>query len=268
MAYPFSCRARNSLALCGTVIASICIWLLPLFRPLKNVSAAAAPPQPVLVELFTSEGCSSCPPADALLARLDAAQFVPGARAIVLSEHVTYWNYLGWSDPFSFEAMSDRQQKYGSHFGLDSVYTPQAVVDGEAQVLGSDPNALALAVSRAAARSKMVLKFASVQRNGNTVTLSVRADGSVKGMLTVALAENVTVSSVRKGENAGRTLHHVAVVRTLKEMGSEALDGRTLTLNLPTPSSSPGQDSGLRVVAFVTNNRTGAVQAITEQTIP
>ncbi len=100
-------------------------------------SAARRPDHvPVLVELFTSEGCSSCPPADALLAKLDATQFVTGAQVIVLSEHVTYWNQDGWHDPFSLDAMTDRQARYVERFGLQSSYTPEAVVDGTAQMVG------------------------------------------------------------------------------------------------------------------------------------
>ncbi len=101
---------------------------------------------PVLVELFTSEGCSSCPPADALLRQLDAKGTESGQLVVGISEHVTYWNRLGWADPFSAETYTARQEAYRGRFGIDSAYTPQMVVNGSREVLGSDRAAVLRAV--------------------------------------------------------------------------------------------------------------------------
>jgi len=218
--------------------------------------------QPVLVELFTSEGCSSCPPADALLARLDGTQFVVGAQAIVLSEHVTYWNHLGWTDPFSLEEVTQRQAQYASRFGLDSVYTPQAVVDGAAQVLGSDPTAMRNAIAGAAEKQKPELHIEGANWNGSAVSFVVKAPKGVHGLFTVALAEDATHSSVGRGENAGRTLHHVAVVRVLKTMGRNIADEQPLTLDVGNSENFAGHM--FRLVAFFTDEQQGRVLAVAE----
>src|SRR3982751_4604130 len=105
---------------------------------------------PVVVELFTSEGCSSCPPADALLSKLAQEQPVPGVQVIPLGMHVTYWDQLGWKDPLSLRLATERQQAYGRVFGEDRIYTPQAVIDGRDEVVGSDEGALKRAIAKAA----------------------------------------------------------------------------------------------------------------------
>ncbi len=235
----------------------------------QTAKAVVAPPrQPVLVELFTSEGCSDCPPADALLARLDTTQFVPRAEAIVLSEHVTYWNHLGWRDPFSFEAMDERQQFYVDRFRLDSAYTPQMVVDGTAQFVGSDAAALTRAVAQSAATLKPALAIENVQRTtGGTVTFTVRAAPGATGNLVAALAENATRSEVARGENAGRTLHHVAVVRVLKVFAPGSADGRPLELSGGNLLNANKDGESLRLVVFLADRGSGHVIAITEQTM-
>jgi len=234
-------------------------------RTADGAAQADAVRRPVLVELFTSEGCSSCPPADALLARLDATQFVPGAQAIVLSEHVTYWNQDGWHDPFSSDAMTDRQKEYRDRFGLSDIYTPQAVVDGAAEMVGSDERKLTSAVEQAAAGSKVELAIQDAQWAGNAVKFSVKGSSDAKTMLMAALAEDAAETSVKAGENKGRNLRHVAVVRSMQEMGKGADDGRSLSIKAPS-----GKDAGtgpMRLVVFLTDRHNGHVLAAAERTI-
>jgi len=217
-------------------------------------------PVPVLMELFTSEGCSSCPPADALLAKLDAQQPVAGARVIVLSEHVTYWNSLGWRDPYSLDAMTERQRKYADRFGLGEVYTPQAVVDGAAELVGSDERAMLRAVAKAAGSAKTAISIERAAVADGQVRFAVRG-GDGKTELMAALAEDSAQSSVLRGENGGRTLRHVAVVRELEAMGVGAADGRALMLKAPAGSGA------LRLVVFLVDRRGGAVLGVAERTL-
>jgi hypothetical protein len=142
---------------------------------------------PVLLELFTSEGCSSCPPADALLMRLDQTQPVNGAQIIVLSEHVDYWNHLGWSDPFSSSQFSARQEAYGRAFRVDA-YTPQLVIDGSEQFVGSDAGPIQAAIARAISRPKLAVKIVSAQREGSEAVVTVSALAG-QGDIWIAVAD-------------------------------------------------------------------------------
>ena len=230
----------------------------------SGVGASKNTLTPVLVELFTSEGCSDCPPADALLARLDSSQFVPGAMAIVLSEHVTYWNHLGWRDPFSFEEMDARQQDYSTRFRLNSVYTPQMVVDGAEQFVGSDSRALTHAVQTAASRAKLAVAIVDLRLNNGKVVFSLQSGASNgDARWYVAIAEDATHSEVAKGENAGRTLHHVAVVRTLKQLHGNA---GAQEIKLPIDAGA-NPSANLRLVVFAIDAHTGAVVAAAEHPI-
>lgn len=255
-------------------IAPIALLGILAVGGLRAALPAQVPPaqrQPVLVELFTSEGCSDCPPADALLSQIDSRQPVAGAEAIVLSEHVTYWDHEGWRDPFSLDEMTERQQEYARQFGLADVYTPQMVVDGSEEFVGSDARKLTAALTHAAATPKTPIMIADAhQAADGSITFSVRAADAkfdAKASLFAAVAENATVSEVLRGENGGRTLHHVAVVRVLKEFGPGKADGRALTLAGANLAPSAKSDSPLRLVVFLVNRRSGGVVGVAEQTL-
>jgi hypothetical protein len=230
--------------------------------------AQPAPRQPVLVELFTSEGCSDCPPADELLGELDSRQPISGVEAIVLSEHVTYWNHDGWRDPFSFDQMTDRQQDYARQFGISDVYTPQMVVDGAEQFVGSDAGKLTQAIERSAATPKIALEISNPHlAPDGSIAFSVQAPVDSKISLFAAVAENATVSEVLRGENKGRTLHHVAVVRVLKEFGSGKADGRALELSGADLSAAEKTATPLRLVVFLVNRHNNHVVGVAEHTL-
>lgn len=194
----------------------------------ESNSGAARARVPVVVELFTSEGCSSCPPADALLARMDETQPVEGAEVIALAQHVDYWNYLGWSDPYSSHEMSERQGAYSRAFGRDGVYTPQMVVDGRAEFAGGNSDKAFEEVERAAREPKaeVLLTRADAQAKSDApVRLSLRveklpklSDGDAAEVL-LAITEGGLASDVSRGENSGRKLKHVGVVRRLTKLG-------------------------------------------------
>lgn len=215
---------------------------------------------PVIVELFTSEGCSSCPPADKVLAELERSQPVAGAEIIALSEHVDYWNYIGWSDPFSSELFSARQQAYAPVFRNDSAYTPQMIVDGQAEFVGSNLAKAQTAIARAAKLPKAEVKI-EFAREAQTIKLKTSVEKlpavSEKDVVEVLLAitESNLTSQVVRGENAGRRLPHTAVVRELRSLGSISDSGKAfLTATTITPSKDWKLDN-LRTVIFVQERR-------------
>jgi hypothetical protein len=220
---------------------------------------------PVLVELFTSEGCSDCPPADRLLEELDTKQFVPGAQAIVLSEHVTYWNHEGWTDPFSLTDIDERQKDYQGRFRIDSVYTPQMVIDGAAQMVGNNTVEVTRAVASAAATPKKPLTIADAHWDGGSAIFAVHGAGDSGAKLVAVLAEDATRSEVARGENAGRTLHHVAVLRAIKEFGSNGADGKQLRLGGGELSHGKGDPVPARLIVFLVDRKTGHVTGVAEQ---
>lgn len=219
---------------------------------------------PVLVELFTSEGCSDCPPADALLEKLDRSQPVDQAHLIVLSEHVDYWNDIGWRDPYSSHEYSGRQGAFAGHFGLGSVYTPQMVVDGRFELVGSDERSAIRAIETATRVEKISVSLSSIHLEGaNMVALHVETGPLPPSMaaeaanVLVAAADDSDESQVRGGENAGRTLRHVAVVRNLVPVGTVTKTGafsEDVRINL-----RGGSSRNIRLVAFAEDETAGRI---------
>ena len=215
-----------------------------------GVATAAEPTErvPVLAELFTSEGCSSCPPADLLLMELDRKQPARKVQIIVLSEHVDYWNQLGWSDPFSSAQSSARQKAYSQALKSE-VYTPQLVIDGSEQVVGSDAGAILAAIARAASRPKVPVKIVAAQWDASWAVVNVSVEGGA-GELWVAVADERDESSVKRGENSGRRLAHVAVVRNFVKAGSVGPSG-AFDKSVRLPLAPDAKPAGTRIVAFL-----------------
>jgi hypothetical protein len=220
------------------------------------VIATAVPPSarvPVLLELFTSEGCSSCPPADRLLESLDR-QPVANADLIVLSEHVDYWNYLGWSDPYSSPFFSQRQHNYAGRLGAE-VYTPQLVIDGQAQALGSDRREVTQAIGQAAQKTKLPV---SIQATRSGIHVEANSSGA-KADLYIVIAADHASSKVLRGENGGEMLTHVAVAQSISRIGKWDGSGATAR-DLPIPPASKKLQAGeTRVIAILQDPQTGRI---------
>ena len=190
------------------------------------------------MELFTSEGCSSCPPADALLRQVNGTRTSGGQLVVGISEHVTYWNGLGWSDPFSSPVYTERQNAYSERFHLEGVYTPQMVINGAEQIVGSDRAALLRAVqAEEEQHPRISLRILSLSVAGNTLTVNFSTSGDVPAQgadLMAVLADDSDRSSVLHGENSGQTLAHVAVARSISRVARVRAAGeRTVQVQIP-----------------------------------
>lgn len=239
---------------------------------LKKDTEAAAPAaarKAVVVELFTSEGCSSCPPADALLERLDKTQPVEGAEIIPLALHVDYWNNLGWADPFSSRQFSERQGEYAAAFGKDGVYTPQMIVDGVREFNGGNSSLAQEAIGKAAREPKgEVLLARSPSQSEGFVRISAQinnfpkpTDGETVNVLLV-VTEGGLASDVARGENSGRKLTHVGVVRSLKTLGGlPEAPGTTFKAETDVPVEKSWRRENLRAVVFAQERGTRRVLA-------
>jgi hypothetical protein len=234
--------------------------------------SAAQPPQvsadkhsTVLIELFTSEGCSSCPPADDVLSDLIRNQPIPNVTIIGFGEHVDYWDNLGWRDVFSAPAFTDRQSDYEKQvFRTGSIYTPQAIVDGHFQLVGSDSAALRRAILNAAKAAKATLEL-GVQLSGASdllaqITVNIPSELTVHALdVEAVVVERNLATRVQRGENGGRLLKHGAVARTLVSAGAIKARERTFSKNLTLHVDSSWKRSDLQVVAFIQDRTTKGI---------
>ena len=240
---------------------------------LTNGSAAAPDAAvPVLVELFTAEGCSSCPPADMVLEKMIEAQPAGGAVIVGLGEHVDYWDRLGWKDRFSSAALTSRQQKYAARPKGGDVYTPQMVVDGQDAFVGSDLSAARRAIERAISAPHGVVRITCDVSAGNALNVTVAVSGlpassaGERADIIVAVTEDRLRTEVKRGENQGRTLTHAAVVRELRTVAEAS--GPAPSADAKIKLASDWVRAHLKVVAFVQERGSRRVLATSVMAVP
>ncbi len=230
--------------------------------PTPQQSSPNEPKSPVLVELFTSEGCSSCPPADKNLIYFNEKQPVADAEVITLSMHVDYWNRLGWTDPFSSAKYSERQGMYSDTFGLGQVYTPQMVVDGARQFVGSNAGEATNAIVAASKSRKAKVELA-ITENKLRVNISDIPEPSLTNVF-VAIAEDNLSTVVARGENGGRILSHDSVVRELRVIGTIAEKAKSFETETMLEIQPAWKKQNLKIVVFAQSEKGGRITGVNQ----
>ena len=223
-----------------------------LCRPTAPSTAAVSA---VLVELFTSEGCSTCPPADKLLAAMEETQPIKGVQIVALGEHVDYWNRLGWKDPFSSAQFTQRQTEYARALHIEDIYTPQMVVDGRTEFIGSNADTAREAIAKAAGTAKANINLTVKGSAANAITLVTQIEnlpavtsGDTADVM-LAITESGLSSKVLRGENSGKELAHSVVTRRLVKIGS--VTAKSFSAERPVELSPAWKRQNLKAVVFV-----------------
>lgn len=216
-----------------TIGAVMALLLIPAASWAESDQGGAG--QPVVVELFTSQGCSSCPPADALLTEL-----AEEPNVIALSMHVDYWDYIGWEDPFASSIMTERQRDYAREMSSRYVYTPQMVIDGREELVGSHRRDVKQLIEQAAAQPKpLTLEFDSSDGGRVTIPAGEAPDGGA--VVWLAVYDGAHETEILRGENRGKSLRYSNVVRELEEIGRWNGEAMTISLDLPA-AAARGRD--------------------------
>lgn len=217
-----------------------------------------------VVELFTSEGCSSCPPADALVAKVQKES--DGKPVYILAYHVDYWDRLGWKDAFSSSVYSDRQKQYARWLKLSSIYTPQIVVNGRTEFVGSEAGKLSNAINNGLQKpAETTLTLSDIKVKGDKASLQYEAGGAVNNtVLLIALVEKNAVTKVKSGENGGRTLAHVQIVTNLQSLPLNKGNSGALHISLPHGFDAEKWE----MIGFVQNTANGDITGAAKVQLP
>lgn len=254
-------------ALLPLMFVALLVAIPKASSPRAEVAQAEAAPadrKPVVVELFTSEGCSSCPPADALLKKVETEQPIRDAEVIVLEEHVDYWNQDGWFDPYSSPEWTLRQQEYVSKLKGQGAYTPQMIVDGQREFVGSSIRDAGAAIHEAAQRAKAEITITpDAPATGDSqhfevkVTKLAETEQKEEVDIWMAITEDGLVGDVKAGENAGKNLQHAAILRSFHKIGDvpSGKEASPFAANPEVKFKSNWKKENLRVVVFVQGHK-------------
>lgn len=216
-----------------------------------------------LIELFTSEGCSSCPPADAILEEIQKKY--SDKNVLALSYHVDYWDKLGWKDVFSNSLFTERQEYYSDIFRLNTIYTPQVIINGKKEFIGSNRNKLISSIDEQLDEKPTTsIKLKAIQNNTGKIEVNYSTDGdnSKDAQLILLLVQKMATSKINRGENEGRTLHHINIVRQISYLH---LTVKETTASFDLPKELKKDD--VFVAGFIQDKRSGKIKAIQTSTI-
>lgn len=251
-------KLKSILILITTVTASVILWSFVSSYKTERSKSVAVNKGFTVIELFTSEGCSSCPPADAAVAELLSKQF---KDVYILSYHVDYWDRLGWKDAFSQATFSNRQREYAQKLSLEGVYTPQIVVNGTTQFVGSNKTELSSAVNNSRNNGTLSnLKITAVRKD-NRAIVDYNITGKQTMLLNVAVVLPDAYTKVKRGENVGKTLHHVNIVSSLKVT---EVNG-TGQMSIEIDAAQIGKP--LKIIAYTQDKQTLKVSGADEATL-
>lgn len=237
------------LALFALLTGTFCAW--------NNAVKTKAMTHPVLIELYTSQGCSSCPPADKLLSEIKKEY--QDKEVYALSFHVDYWNRLGWTDKFSDAKYAARQRKYAQNMQLESVYTPQVVVNGKAEFVGSSKKEMIASISKIGAQNNSVKITGDLNWELNEVKANCTVSGAKDSdMLYFTLVQKQATTQVLNGENNGRQLNHINVVRAFSSKTIEQGKNNSMQFELPAKLSK----DEVELIVFVQEKNQGGIKGV------